>query len=225
MFWALAAASPWSIAGCVALVLAVRTAACVPGLRAALGLGRSQGSGRRRPAGQAAAALVVLGSGGHTSEMLSMLAALDRARYSPRTYVVAATDRHSAGKAEAAEEGAGDARVVATPRAREVGQSWVTTVVTTAWALVHALWLILVAIRPDVVLVNGPGTCVPFCIAATVGNVLGLTATRIVFVESMCRVDSLSLSGRILYPLAHRFLVQWASLVAHYPHAEYVGLM
>lgn len=36
--------------------------------------------------------LVVLGSGGHTGEMLKIIRALDTHRYSPRVYVVAATD-------------------------------------------------------------------------------------------------------------------------------------
>lgn len=36
--------------------------------------------------------LVVLGSGGHTGEMLKIIRALNTVRYSPRVYVVAATD-------------------------------------------------------------------------------------------------------------------------------------
>lgn len=39
--------------------------------------------------------LVVLGSGGHTVEMLKMVAALDPVKYSPRMYVVADTDEIS----------------------------------------------------------------------------------------------------------------------------------
>lgn len=44
-------------------------------------------------------------AGGHTAEMLTMTAALSRAGYAPRCYVVAATDNHSAEKALAAEKG------------------------------------------------------------------------------------------------------------------------
>ena len=44
-------------------------------------------------------------AGGHTAEMLALTARLDRERYSPRCYVVAATDRMGAAKAEAAEAG------------------------------------------------------------------------------------------------------------------------
>ncbi|KAG6784863.1 hypothetical protein POTOM_010573 [Populus tomentosa] len=49
-------------------------------------------------------------------------------------------------------------------RSREVGQSYLTSVGTTL-AMSHALWL-MIRIRPQVVLCNGPGTCVPLCIIA-----------------------------------------------------------
>lgn len=39
--------------------------------------------------------LVVLGSGGHTVEMLKMVAALNPKKYNPRVYVVADTDKIS----------------------------------------------------------------------------------------------------------------------------------
>lgn len=42
---------------------------------------------------------------------------------------------------------------------------------------------------------------------------MGLLPVRVVFVESLCRVQSLSLTGRILYYLADRFVVQWPGLV------------
>ncbi|KAF6176379.1 hypothetical protein GIB67_011168 [Kingdonia uniflora] len=55
-------------------------------------------------------------------------------------------------------------------RSREVGQSYLTSVVTTLIALVHAMRLML-RIRPTSslffqILCNGPGTCVPLCLIA-----------------------------------------------------------
>jgi beta-1,4-N-acetylglucosaminyltransferase len=78
-------------------------------------------------------------------------------------------------------------------------------------------------VKPDVLLVNGPGSCVPLCLAATLYNIIGITNTRIIFIESFTRVQKLSLTGRLLYPLAHRVVVQWPQLALKHPRAEYLG--
>ena len=45
----------------------------------------------------------------------------------------------------------------------------------------------------------------------------------IVFSESIACVDHISVSGKILYPLADLFFVQWQELVEKYPKAMYTG--
>ena len=62
-------------------------------------------------------ALVVLGSGGHTTEMLSMLTALPEETLPERVFMIASTDANSEGRLLAAYP---RARIVRTPRAREV---------------------------------------------------------------------------------------------------------
>ena len=47
--------------------------------------------------------LVVLGSGGHTSEMIRLLKGLDLSRYQPRTYLIASSDKMSLDKAKSFE--------------------------------------------------------------------------------------------------------------------------
>ena len=164
------------------------------------------------------ATLVVLGSGGHTAEMLRLITDLDFGRYGPLTLVTAATDTTSRAKAERElpREALATARWAAIPRAREVGQSFGSSVPSTLKALfacVHLIW----TAAPDLVLVNGPGTCVPVAVLAR------LAGARVIFVESWCRVESLSLTGRIMYWVAHRFVVHWPELVRRYPRAEYLG--
>lgn len=232
-----AAVAAWLLAG-VALACARLYMVLPDGARAAP---RS----RRQPA----VTMLVLGSGGHTTELLSMSGALDRARYAPRHYVLAASDRGSASRALAFELGselagrltastsdaaaldaclieasAGAARIWRVPRAREVGQAWLSSALTTLWAFVHSA-LVVLRVRPDVVLCNGPGTCVPIVVAAYMLRFCGWRHVRVVFVESFCRVQTLSLSGRLLYRLADRFIVQWPQLLRRYPRAEYVGLL
>ncbi|CAN0400273.1 unnamed protein product, partial [Ectocarpus sp. 8 AP-2014] len=106
----------------------------------------------------------------------------------------------------------------------QVGQSYLTSVFTTLLAGLHAA-VVVVTVRPDLVLVNGPGTCIPVCVAASGLRFFGLgsSCSRTVFCESFCRVKSLSLSGRIMYLLADRFVVHWPELLVKYPRAEYAG--
>ncbi|CAN0157491.1 unnamed protein product [Ectocarpus fasciculatus] len=168
--------------------------------------------------------LVVLGSGGHTSEMLKLTSRLSPETYSPLCYVVASTDHTSADRIPKEGLVSGRCRVRTIPRSREVGQSYLTSVLTTLLAGLHAA-VVVVTVRPDLVLVNGPGTCIPVCVAASALRFFGLGSrcSRTIFCESFCRVKSLSLSGRIMYLLADRFVVHWPELLVKYPRAEYAG--
>lgn len=135
--------------------------------------------------------LVVLGSGGHTTEMLHLLKNLDPKKYKPLLYVVAATDSTSLRRVDAfVENGQGGRRpdqVYFIPRSREVGQSYFTSIFTTLWSFLHAFGLVL-RIRPNLLLCNGPGTCLPIAICTFLYRILGLCEGKIVFVESFCRV-------------------------------------
>eukprot|EP00659_Diplonema_papillatum_P007528 gene7528-11533_t len=111
--------------------------------------------------------LAVLGSGGHTTEMFYDLGTLPhwRSRFAC-TYVVADTDKGSSGKAAAFEKTFGqDARIAVVPRAREVGQSYFTSIFTTLRSSVTGFAVVL-SLMPDLIVCNGPGTCVPICAAA-----------------------------------------------------------
>jgi UDP-N-acetylglucosamine:LPS N-acetylglucosamine transferase len=78
-------------------------------------------------------------------------------------------------------------------------------------------WRLLRQQRPDAILSTGAGLAVPFFL---VGKLLRI---RLVYVESVTRTESLSLSGRIVYPLASRFFVQWPRVAERFRRAEYAG--
>jgi beta-1,4-N-acetylglucosaminyltransferase len=61
--------------------------------------------------------------------------------------------------------------------------------------------------KPDVVLSLGSEIAVPFIY---LGKLMGI---RTIFLESWCRVENLSLSGRLVYPLVDAFWVQWPQLL------------
>jgi beta-1,4-N-acetylglucosaminyltransferase len=79
-------------------------------------------------------------------------------------------------------------------------------------------WCILRRERPQVVLSTGAGPAVPFSL---VGR--WLFGCRIVYVETMASVERPSLTGRIMYRLAHHFYYQWESLVTFFPHGRCKG--
>lgn len=165
--------------------------------------------------------LVVLGSGGHTSEMIQLIRHLSSERYHPLLFVKAATDTTSTGRLQAANLLSSSSSSPATvvheiPRAREVGQSYVSSVMSTLHAFFYALQLVA-RTRPDVLLCNGPGTCLPLCVAAFAWRVVGWTGTRIIFVESYCRVQTMSLTGRLLYAWVDLVAVHWPTLQTKYP--------
>ncbi|XP_059151645.1 UDP-N-acetylglucosamine transferase subunit ALG14 homolog [Physella acuta] len=174
-----------------------------------------------------ASVLVVVGSGGHTTEILTLVKALGE-HYSPRYYIVADTDQISEKKIDECEKlksdvkGQQNYKVFYIPRSREVKQSYLTSVITTLRAIIFCFPLVF-KLRPEIILCNGPGTCIPVCLAGMVLKCLRLQSTVIVYVESFCRVTSLSLSGKLLYHLADSFFVQWPELLGKYPKAKYVG--
>ena len=60
--------------------------------------------------------------------------------------------------------------------------------------------------RPAAILTTGAGVAVPF---AWLGRLLGVPT---VYVESLTRIDELSLSARMISPVANRLYAQWPEL-------------
>jgi UDP-N-acetylglucosamine:LPS N-acetylglucosamine transferase len=71
--------------------------------------------------------------------------------------------------------------------------------------------------RPKVVLTTGGAVAVPFVWAAR------LLGARVVYVESLTRIGTLSTSCRLIAPIADRIYVQWPELAELVPRARYAG--
>lgn len=177
--------------------------------------------------------LVVLGSGGHTTEMLHLIKNLNPDRYGPIILVIAASDETSLNRVKAYpyplpiknkkdlvgnNSNSNSSQVFTIPRSREVGQSYSSSILTTAYSFFFAFWLVGFKVQPDLVLVNGPGTCIPIAYSAFFFRIIGwMVQTKIIFIESFCRVKSLSLTGKLLYPIADLFVVCWDQLHQKFP--------
>jgi beta-1,4-N-acetylglucosaminyltransferase len=140
--------------------------------------------------------VIVLGSGGHTAEMISLMRDIDLTFYKHRTYIISSEDDFSARKASALEEriqqkqvyeatrttvagendpvtGLWDIKVV--PRARKIHQSLYTTPFSSAWCFIGCLEALYKSARvstispghyPDAIITNGPATAVIVILAS-----------------------------------------------------------
>ncbi|MGN0254842.1 MAG: PssD/Cps14F family polysaccharide biosynthesis glycosyltransferase [Chordicoccus sp.] len=67
------------------------------------------------------------------------------------------------------------------------------------------------------VVTTGAMCSVPVCLAA---KHMGI---KVIYVESFARVETPSMTGKIMYHVADLFLVQWKDLLQFYPKAVYGG--
>ena len=152
--------------------------------------------------------MIVLGEGGHSKEMLSLVDLLGpRYEYS---YLLVKGDELSEKKI------ATPGRVYHAQRPRDKAHHLLLDVFKT----LRCAWDSLVALlreRPAAVISCGPAVGVPPCAMA---KLLGM---RVVFIETGSRVRRLSMTGRIVYRFADLFVVQWPQLLASCPRAVYAG--
>ncbi|XP_022915917.2 UDP-N-acetylglucosamine transferase subunit ALG14 [Onthophagus taurus] len=168
--------------------------------------------------------IICMGSGGHTTEMLLLIQGLDFKKYTPRSYIIAKTDTTTYKKIKHFEStlNEGSYTIYKVPRSREVHQSYITSIFSTLYSILYCIPLIL-KIRPEVVLCNGPGTCIPICGLVFLLKVAFLSQCRIVFVESFCRTETFSLTGKILMYFADNIVVQWPKLQQKLKRSDYIG--
>lgn len=71
--------------------------------------------------------------------------------------------------------------------------------------------------QPDLILSTGAAVAVPFFI---VGKLLGV---KTVYVEIIDRIDSPTLTGKLVYRMSDVFIIQWPELKQIYPRAVCLG--
>jgi len=73
--------------------------------------------------------------------------------------------------------------------------------------------------RPDVLVSDGAGVAYPFFVLA---RILGIPT---VYLEVYDRISRSTMTGRLCYPLADLFLLQWPEQTAVYPGGEVIGCL
>ena len=94
-----------------------------------------------------------------------------------------------------------------------IGASPVRLALSFGWAL-----RILLKEKPHVIVSLGAEIALPFFY---LGRLLG---SKTLFIESWCRLEGLSLTGKLVYPVENAFWVQWEQMLdVCGPKAEYHG--
>ncbi|KAK9414599.1 putative Oligosaccharide biosynthesis protein Alg14 like-domain-containing protein [Seiridium unicorne] len=186
--------------------------------------------------------IIFAGSGGHTTEVLSILELSEHFDNSMfRRYVVTKGDQRSYDMINQYEQKRREKRhgkvtgahdIVWVSRARYVGQSWLTTPFTALSCLYDCFGILTMGrplatpgqpeAFPQTLLCNGPGSSAIFVLVSHLMRMYGvIPANRCttVFVESVARVKSLSMTGKIFYwlDLADAFITQHDEVGLTYP--------
>lgn len=89
--------------------------------------------------------------------------------------------------------------------------------------LIHFLKLILYSLKilwkekPDILISTGALVAVPILYLGK------LSGKKIIFIETIARIEELSMTGKLIYPIADCFIVQWENLLRKYPKAVYAS--
>jgi beta-1,4-N-acetylglucosaminyltransferase len=178
--------------------------------------------------------MILLGSGGHTGEMIRILEQWSiYAGKLDRDYVLSSGDDTSILKLKKFEEevvksNPEDYTIITVHRARDIGAGKVNAFINTLLSFASTFYKII-AMRlnkfPKIFLTNGPGTAIPIAYMLFICKYFGLCDTKIIYIESLARVNKLSLTGLLILPISDRFIVQWEPLARKYRRCEYYGIL
>lgn len=71
--------------------------------------------------------------------------------------------------------------------------------------------------KPDIVISTGVLATIPMCIIAKIFK------KKLIFIESFAKINSPTLTGKLVYKYADQFYVQWEELMKFYPNSIYKG--
>lgn len=71
--------------------------------------------------------------------------------------------------------------------------------------------------KPEVIISTGALASVPICLLSKIFR------KKVIFIESFAKINSPTLTGKLIYKFADRFYVQWEEMKKFYPNAIYKG--
>ena len=76
---------------------------------------------------------------------------------------------------------------------------------------------VLLKEKPDLIISSGAAVAVPFFY---IGKILG---AKLIYIEVFDRIDKPTVTGKLVYPIADKFIVQWEEQKKVYPKAINLG--
>lgn len=150
--------------------------------------------------------MMVLGSGGHTAQMLRLLKLLG-GKYD-YVYVVNNNDITTIQKI--------NGKIYTIARTRSFGDSYIK-IFFNAIRGIYKSFNVIRKERPYAIISSGPGLTIPLFIA---GKIFGC---KTIYIETWARAHTKSASGKVCYYIADKFFVQWPEMKKLYPDAIYAG--
>ena len=71
--------------------------------------------------------------------------------------------------------------------------------------------------RPDYIITTGVHTAGPMC---CIGKIFG---SKVIYIETFANMVTKTTTGKLIYPIADKFIVQWESMKELYPKADFGG--
>ncbi len=78
-------------------------------------------------------------------------------------------------------------------------------------------WKLIRREKPDLIISSGAAVAVPFFY---IGKLMG---AKLIYIEVFDRIDKPTMTGKMVYPITDRFIVQWEELKKVYPKALNLG--
>lgn len=78
-------------------------------------------------------------------------------------------------------------------------------------------WHVLRKEKPDIIISSGAAVAVPFFYIAK------MMGKKLIYIEVFDRTDKPTITGKLVYPIADQFIVQWEEMKKIYPKAINLG--
>ena len=157
--------------------------------------------------------MVIIGSGGHTWEMINLLSKLNWEKYLP-TYIIGYSDCSSLNSIKSFENKYKRnffyERIIR-PREHHHKLKSIRVLFRSLYCFFKSFEIIL-RNKPDYILANGPSIYVPIILCAWVLKKLKIINTKIIYIESAARVKSLSISANLIKNCVDNMFGYWNKL-------------